>query len=312
VKEQKNKSLLAAFFGLLKDAFTELSKNDPLRLAGATAFFTTFALPPILVILIQGLSIFISMAQARQQLFARLSTFVGQETVQQIVNTLTAIRTLTQGDYMFIFGILFLLFVATTLFRVIKSSLNQVWKIKVVHRSKVKETLADRFKAVLVILVAGVLFAISLFAEGIQFILGKRIFTYSPQLSFYFNAVLNHVLSITIVTAWFAIVFRYLPDARSTWGVVLAGALLTGVLFSIGKVILRWLLSYSNINTLYGTSASVVLLMLFVFYSSLILYYGAAFTKVYGVHKNKPVVPMHYASHYQLITDEEDDASNEA
>jgi membrane protein len=219
---------------------------------------------------------------------------------------------MAQNDYMLVFGVVFLLFVATTLFQVIKSSLNQVWKIKVVHRSKVKETLSNRFTAVLVILVAGVLFAVGLFAEGIQFFLGKRIFAYSPLLSFYFNAVLNQVLSIAVVTAWFAVVFRYLPDAHSPWGVLLTGALLTGILFSIGKVILRWLLSYSNIDTLYGTSASVVLLMLFVFYSSFILYYGAAFIKVYGIHKHKPVAPLRYASHYQLITDEEDDASNEA
>jgi membrane protein len=87
VKRLKIKHAFATFINLLKDAFVELSRNDPLRLAGATAFFTTFALPPILVILIQSLGLFFSTEQARQQLFSRLSTYVGRETVQQIINT---------------------------------------------------------------------------------------------------------------------------------------------------------------------------------------------------------------------------------
>jgi membrane protein len=307
----KKPFFFSVLFKLLRDALTELLKNDPLRLAGATAFFTTFALPPILVILIQTLGIFFSTGEARQQLLTRLSAIVGKETVTQIIDTLSAFRKLAQNNYILVFGFLFLLFVATTLFRVIKSSLNQLWKIKSVHRSKIGGTLADRLKAVLVILVAGLLFAFGLFTEGLQVVLGKYIFEYSPLLSFYFNTVINYVLSVFMVSAWFGIVFRYLPDARPSWGVVWRGALLTGVLFTFGKVVLRWLLSYSNINTLYGTSASIVLLMLFVFYSSLILYYGAAFTKMWSLHVNQPIVPLHYASHYQLITDEEDDSGNE-
>jgi membrane protein len=163
-----------------------------------------------------------------------------------------------------------------------------------------------------VILVAGLLFAIGVFVEGVQAFMGSYIFRYSPLLFVYYNTVLNYVLSIVIVTAWFAIVFRYLPDARAPWRVLWKGALLTGVLFTIGKVVLRWLLSYSNITTFYGTSASIVLLLLFVFYASMILYYGAAFTKVLSAFQGNPIQPLHYASHYQLITDEPDDRSNEA
>jgi len=312
MKEGKQLSTFAVLVKLLKDAYTELTKNDPMRLAGATAFFTTFSLPPILLILIESLGFFFTTEQARQQLFSRLSTFVGKETVTQLVKTQTAFYKLAHNNYMLIFGFLFLLFLATTLFRVIKSSLNQLWKIKVVHRSKVGETLVDRYRAVLVIMVAGFLFAFALFTEGLQVFMESKVSTYAPLLFFYINGILNYLISIIIVTAWFTVIFRYLPDARLKWNVVLRGALLTGILFTIGKLILRWLLTYSNINTLYGTSASIVLLMLFVFYSSLILYYGAAFTKVWSIHKNEPIQPLYYASHYQLITDEEDDSSNEA
>lgn len=311
MKEKKKDSFTTAVAKLLKNAFAELSKNDPLRMAGATAFFTTFALPPILVILIQGLGFFVTTDKAQHQLFNRLSSYIGKEAVAQVEITLNSIHRLARNDYIFVFGLIFLLFVATTLFTIIKSSLNQVWKIKVVHRSKVGATFTSRLKAALVILVAGILFMFGVFTHGVQLFLVRHLFGSAHVPFIYFNAALNHILSIVIFTAWFTVVFRYLPDARAPWSVVLSGALLTSILFAIGKLVLRWLLSYNNISSLYGASASIVLVMLFVFYSSLILYFGAAFTKVWSVYKGQPIEPLHYASHYKLITDEEDDLGNE-
>src|SRR4029079_2621674 len=106
------------------------------------------------------------------------------------------------------------------------------------------------------------------------------------------------ILSISIVWIWFTMLFRYLPDGQPQWKVAFAGGVLTSILFNIGKVILTSLLPNSNIGEVYGTSASIVLLLLFVFYSSLIFYYGAAFTKVWSVHQRQPIEPMYNASLY--------------
>lgn len=287
--------------GLLKEAFKELLKNDPLRMAAATAFFTTFALPPILVILIQVLKLVLAPATIRLELFKSLSGIVGPETVRQIGFVLKSLRKLAQNWYITIGGFIFLLFVATTLFKIIKSSLNQVWKIKPLPQKGIGRGLLSRAQSVMVILVAGILFMIGLMAEGIQAFVGNFIFELSPVLSVYFNTTLNYAISIVIVTLWFAIVFRYLPDGRPHWKIAFAGAFLTALFFTLGKIILHWLLSYSNINTLYGTSAAIVLLLLFVFYSALILYYGAAFTKVWGIYKGRPITARPHAVHYRLI-----------
>lgn len=286
------------------EALKELLKNDPLRMAGATAFFTTFALPPILVILIQLFKLVLKPETIRVELFKSLSGIVGPETVQQIGTILRSIRSLAQNWYITIGGFIFLLFVATTLFKIIKNSLNQVWKIRPVGRQKLGKVLRMRFQSVMVILVAGVLFMIGIMAEGVQAFIGQYVFKLSPFLSFYFNTIVNHILSIFIVTLWFTIVFRFLPDARPAWNIALAGGLLTSLLFTLGKIILHWLLSYSNINTVYGTSASIVLLLLFVFYSSLILYYGAAFTKIWSLYKDQPIKPLAHAIHYRIIESE--------
>lgn len=297
----KIKAAAVDFIKLLRDALSELLKNDPLRMAGATAFFTTFALPPILVILIQSLKLILDPAKIRSQLFESLSGIVGPEAVEQLKDVLDSLRELAQNRWVLIGGFIFLLFVATTLFRVIKSSINQIWKIKPVKKPGLFKTLRARLKSIAVILIAGILFVIGLIAEGIRAFIGDYIFEVSPLLSFYFNSVLSYVISIGVVTIWFAIVFRFLPDGRPKWKTAFAGALLTAFLFTLGKIILHWLLSYSNINTVYGTSTSIVLLLLFVFYSSLILYYGAAFTKIWGLKKGHPVQPLPYAIRYRLI-----------
>jgi membrane protein len=303
---KKTSQVIIHLPSLLKKALTELLKNDPLRMAGATAFFTTFALPPILVILIQALKLILNPATIRNKLFNNLSGIVGEETVTQLRNVIKALRSLAQNWWIIIGGFIFLLFVATTLFKIIKSSINQVWKIKAIQKQGLAKNLGSRARSVAVILGAGLLFIVGLLAEAMQAFIGKYIFEISPLLSFYYNSVLNYVFSISIVTLWFSILFRYLPDGRPKWKIAFAGAFLTAILFTIGKIILHWLLSYSNINTVYGTSAAIVLLLLFVFYSALILYYGAAFTKVWGLYKNEPITPLSHAMHYRLIEETHD------
>jgi membrane protein len=299
----KTRNKIVRFAWLFSDALAELLKNDPLRMAGATAFFTTFALPPILVILIQVLKLVLDPKTIRHELFQNLSNIFGPEPVRQLVEVLQALHRMAENWYITIGGFIFLLFVATTLFKVIKNSLNQVWKVRRVEKQGFMLGLSARVRSVIVILVAGVLFVIGIVGEGMQTFVGRYVFELSPLLSIYFNTALNYIISIFVVTTWFVIVFRFLPDGRPEWSVAFAGALVTALLFTVGKVILHWLLTYSNINTLYGTSASIVLLLLFVFYSSLILYYGAAFTKVWGIEHGKPIRPVPHAIHYKVTED---------
>jgi len=289
------------FVSLLRRSLNELLRNDPLRMAAATAFFTTFALPPILVILIQVLKLILNPRLVRRELFDSLSGIVGEETTDQVRGILRALRELAQNWWIIIGGFIFLLFVATTLFRVIKSSINQIWKIRASGKKGIRSTLRTRAQSVAVILVAGLLFVIGIMAEAAQAFVGKYIAELSPALYSYFNSAFNYIFSVLVVMLWFAVLFRFLPDGRPKWNIALIGGLLTAILFTIGKLILHVLLSYSNINTLYGTSASIVLLLLFVFYSALILYFGAAFTKVWALHCGTPIEPNAHAFHYKII-----------
>ncbi len=290
-----------SFLRLFPKALGMLLQNDPLRMAGATAFFTTFALPPILVILIQALKLVIDPDRARSELFEHLSAIVGPETVKPIMNVLQALRKLAQNGWITVVGFIFLLFVATTLFKVIKGSINQIWSVRPVRRPGFVKSMKSRAQSVALILVAGILFIIGLLTEAMQTSVVRYVFELSPLLSIYFNALVNYLVSLVIVTLWLTVLFRFIPDGRPAWSVALAGGFLTGLLFTFGKAILRILLSYSSLNNVYGTSASIVLLLLFVFYSALIVYYGAAFTRTWGEWKHKPIQPLPHATRYRLM-----------
>ena len=292
---------IRALIGLLREALAEFLRNDPLRMAGATAFFTTFALPPILVIIIQSLKYIIGPDVIRSRLFEKLGSIVGDEAVDQIIGVLNSFRRMADNWWVTIGGFIFLLFVATTLFRVIKNSINQLWKIRPIGRTTARVTLMSRMKAIAVILVAGVLLAIGLLTESAQVFIGKYLFRFSPLFSIYFNNVVSSIFSVLITTCWFAVVFRYLPDGRPKWKVAWIGGFFTSLLFMFGRIILHWLLTYSSINNFYGASASIVLLLLFVFYSAMILYYGARFTKIWANHQQHPIAPLHGFMHYELV-----------
>ncbi len=283
-----------------KDAFKEFNANDPLRMAGATAFFTTFALPAILVIIIQLLRLIFEPRNISRQLFDQLREIIGPEATAEVVKTLRAFRSIAENWLIAIAGFLFLLFVATTLFKVIKSSMNQLWSIRIAKRQTFGQIMMSRLRGVLVILLTAVLFMLGILADSIQAYLGQYIGKYLPSIFTYYDSGLRYLISILTVTLWFALVFYLLPDGRPRWKIVFTSAFVTSILFNIGKLILRWMLSYSNINSIYGASAATVLLLLFVFYVSMIFYYGASFANVWANANNKPIQPLHHAIKYQL------------
>ena len=274
------------YSGIIKDAFKLFIKNEPLKLGGSTAFFTLFALPPVLTILVQLLSIFIDPQAIRHEMFTSLSGILGKETVRQIIEVIKAVRRLNNNWVSTILIFLFLLFVATTVFSVVKSSINQIWEVKPPADKKVLAGLKGRLLSLGVIVSTGILFCTGMLVETIQVIAGNYFTKVFPFMSGLLSQPLAFIISVSIVAVWFTIILKYLNDQHPVWRVAWVGGFLTSILFSIGKIILHLLLTYNNINNIYGASASIVLLLLFVFYSSMILYFGAAFTKVWALYKH--------------------------
>lgn len=292
------KKNISFFFSTIKSAFVILQKNDPLRLAGATAFFTNFALPPILLILIRLFGFFTDRKKLVDNLFDRLSNILDANSIDQIRSTLRNIRSIKQNWYVTIISFIFFLFVATTLFTVIKNSVEQIWNVGYKERRSIFSNLVERAKAFSVILLAGLLFFIGLLLDSIQAFIGSFI---SGGLfeTVFLTAVINQIIFVLIVTVWFSVLFRFLTNGRPSWKISLYGGLLTGSLFTLGKYILRILLPLSNIGNVYGSAGSIIVIMLFVFYSSLIFYFGASFVKALGDKKEIPIEAKNGAYIYE-------------
>lgn len=287
-------------YSRLKIAFSLFKKNDPLRLAGATAFFTNFALPPILLILIRLFGFFIDRKILASKLFERLAGILDDSSTLQIRQTLRNIRGIDHQWYATLVSFVFFLFVATTLFNVIKNSMDQIWSIGVSAESGFMFKLKLRARSMIIILLAGMLFITGFMTDSIQAYIGEYINTASPTVGRIFLWIMNQLLFIVIVTIWFTVLFRFLTNGRPTWITAMRGGILTGILFTVGKYILRIMLPLSGIGNIYGTSGSIVLIMLFVFYSSFIFYFGACYVKILSDDKETPIRPIKGTYNYEI------------
>jgi membrane protein len=283
---------LRSLGSLMRRSLRVLKANDPLRMAAATAFFTTFALPPILIIFTQFFKIFIDPNELSSELIERLAHILGTKSAQQVEITLNAVTGLSHEWYVTVFGFIFLMFVATTLFDVIKNSLGQIWDIRIRPHSGFVFRLKYRIRSLVIIFIAGILFFLGLFLEGLQAILGNYVDELWGTGGMFLNRVLNELVFVVFVSFWFACLFRFLTVGRPKWKIAWFGGFFTAILFTTGKWVLGLLLINSNISVLYGASGATVLIMLFVFYSALIFYYGGCFVKVLSEVYDKPIRPV--------------------
>ena len=284
----------------LRQSLALLGKNDPMRMAGATAFFTTFALPPIVFILSQLFGLFVGRGNMGRGLIENISNTVGKEGADQVRQVVRSIRGFDDSWYVIVLGFIFLAFVSTTLFTQIKNSLDQLWQISVKEHPGFLFILSGRVKSLAVILLVGILFFANIFLESLEVIAGNYLVEIWPSGSRFLKSAVQNIASVIIVAAWFIFLFRFLADGRPTWKASVVGGLVTGILFIAGKLLLRFLLVSSNIGDLYGAAGSFVLVLLFVFYSSFILYYGACFIAVYSEKKRWPIIPGGNAYKYKI------------
>jgi membrane protein len=280
----------------LKRAFKELMFHEPLLLSSSVAFFTLFSLPPILIILTNLFGAIFQSELIGKNLYATLTESFGKNSANQINKIINNIQELGNYPLITIIGSVLLIFIGTTTFSIIHRSLNQIWQVKEKPRSNFVNFLKERGIALIIIFLSGLLFLASLLTE-IIITYFKRITSEVFPLAI---AIINEAVSIAIVTVWFAIIFKVLPNVRLKWKLVWVGAIVTGILFDIGKFILGKVLVGSNLNTIYGTASSIILVLLFLFYSALILFYGASFTKVYASMINHKIQPRNHSVAYEI------------
>jgi membrane protein len=267
-------------------AFKILSGKNPLRMAAATAFFTTFSLPGILLILIEVIGIFYNPKAVKHGIFTQLIAVIGKESSIKIYGILNQFVKLAQNWFAATAGFIFLIFVVTTLFGVVRNSINELWNIDVERKPGLKFYVQLRLKSTLIICFAAIILIAQLVATALQILLKNHIHeVWSAYSSFWYKAM-SQLIFVIIASGWFTILFRYLANAHPLWRTAGIGGVFTGILFTIGKAILSVLLTFNSLKEVFGKSGALVLILLFVFYCSFIFYYGAAFTKALSDKRN--------------------------
>jgi membrane protein len=283
----------------LRRGFSLLKRKDPLILSASTAFFATFSLSPIILILVYVFSWYFRSDRISQQVFRTVGATLGNETAKTIETIVNNFMTLETNWLVTIFGFVFFLFVSTTLLGVVKYAIQRIWFLRTKPQLKWKYISRERGTQIAILLFTGFLFLVSLLidtalAMSIDFFHSKI-----PPVAVDIVRILNTLFSVIMVTVWFMVLFKFLPEASISWDSAFNGGLVTGILFSCGKFVLGKILIHSRFETIFGASASFALLLLFIFYSSFILYYGAAFTREFAELNKKRICAGKYSDEYE-------------
>lgn len=288
------------FGKLLSESFGLLKVNQPLLLGAATSFFTLFSLAPIIIIIINVLSLYFQREEISMRLYERLQLEFGPGTADQIHKIVDNFRNQASSKWITIGGSIFLVFVSTTLFHVIRQALHHIWNIRIKKSSQFIYNIKQRSKSLILIFIGGLLFVASLFADTAVAVLRNYLDQLVPSVDALIIMIVSILLSLFVVTLWFAILFKYLPDANLKGKDAIVGGFFTAILFNTGKYLLERFLVTDNLNDIFGTSASIMLLLLFIFYSSLIMYFGATFTMVYAREMGTEIRPNKNAELYTI------------
>ena len=282
---------------LLKETFTQWINRDPFRNSTVIAYYTIFSLPGLLIIIINLAGYFFGKEAVTNQVAVEIQGIIGRDAATYIQDVI-ANASKTKGSVIAsIIGIASMLFGATGVFYNVQQIFNKIWEVKAEPKAKEKflRLLRDRLFSFGLILVVGFLLLVSLLVSAAISALSGWVGRHlSESVLIIFNA-LDFLVSISIITVLFAAMYKYLPDVRVRWKDVWLGALVTTILFVLAKYLLGLYFGTSKPGSTYGTAGSVVLIMLWVSYSSLILLFGAEFTRIWSKKSGHRPPPVDYA-----------------
>jgi membrane protein len=283
----------------LKKGLKLLQKKEPLILSSSTAFFATFSLSPIIIILVHIFSLYFKSERINHQLFRTIGSTFGREAAREIESIVKNFMIIQSNWWITLAGSIFFLFVATTLLGIVKQAIQKIWHLRSKPRLHLKYHSRERGTQFIFIVFTGALVLFSVFIDTRLGISLDFLQVSWPWAAIIFIRFLNVLFGLIMVSLWFTVLFKIIPEAAITWDTALAGGLLTGVLFTIGKFVLGKILVHARIASIFGASASFAVLLLFIFYCSFILYYGAAFTHEYGEIADNHICAGKYADEYE-------------
>ena len=280
---KKLKLRIKDFPDLLKQTYINWNKDGPWRLSAVVAYYAVLSLPGLLIILVNLVGGFWGEEIVRGQLTNEITSILGDDTAQLVEGMVSETLDSEKNIISTIIGIFSIIFGATGVFYQLQISLNKIWKVEVEMDNYFWLILKKRAKSLVFILVIGFLLLISFVVTAALSVLSDYLNRMLPDMVVYLANALDFLISITVVSTLFALIFKYMPDIQISWRTVWIGAILTALLFALGEHLLGIYFGKANPGSTYGAAGSVVLILLWVSYSCLIFFFGAEFTRVYAL-----------------------------
>lgn len=285
---------LKNIWSLLKRTVTEFSNDNVTKLSASLAYYTVFSLGPLIMVVISLTSLFFEDKAVKWQVYWQIKDLIGQETADQVITVIQNMQDNNASTFSII-SIGILIFGATTIFADMQGSINYIWSIRAKPEKGWLKFLKNRLLSFSMVLGISFLLIVSLLVNTVVDLFAGSLMSKVYKEAIMVYNIFNVVLLFVIITSLFAVIYKVLPDAYIKWKDAFVGASFTGVLFMFGKYLISLYLSSSNMHNTYGASASIVVLLSWVYYTSIILYFGAEFTKVYALKFGKGISPAHNA-----------------
>ncbi len=277
---------------LAKETVTRWTEDKASALAAALAYYSLFSLAPLVLIAVAVAGLVFGHQAAEGQLYTQLAGLIGDAGGKAVQSIVANMHQQGGGVVATIIGIATLLFGASGVFVQLQDSMNIIWKAKPPTTNGIVEFLRVRLVSFSMVLGIGFLLLVSLVLSAFLAAVGDYLGMFLPGGAAVGQA-LNATVSLVVVTALFAMIYKLLPDTPVAWKDVWVGALLTSFLFTLGKFAIGFYLGKASVASSYGAAGSVVILLVWVYYSSLILYFGAEFTHVYSMRHGSRKAATH-------------------
>lgn len=298
-------------WGVILTSIKGFSDDKVTKLSASLSYATLFSLAPLAIILI-SIAVYFFGDKAENQIYNQLSGYLGADIGLQVQNIIKNASKDPQSGLKMVIGIVTMIIGATSVFGEIQSSLNIIWGIKPKPRKGWLKMLVNRLLSFSLIVSIGFLLIVSLAVSSMIDALSDRLLLFFPDITVWIVSIVNFILNFVIVGTLFILMFKILPDARIKYKDVLVGAIVTTLLFMAGKFLISLYLSQASITTTFGAAGSVVMLMVWVYYSALILYFGAEFTKSWALELGGKIYPDEYAVSTKIVEVQQDDKPVEA
>ncbi len=298
-------SHLKYWLNIFKQAAHIWLESNAFANAGSLAFFTLFSIAPVMIVVVSVIGVFFGQEAAEGQIAVQLQETIGAEAAATVQSAVARSGLEDGGLFATLAGIAAMLIGATTVFGQMQNSLNAIWTVvPKPSRNSIMLFLRKRLTSLTIVLAVGFVMLVSLsLSVGLRILL-QHVQGWMPWYDVAFSG-LDLIASILVASLLFATIFKVLPDVQLSWRDVIPGSVLTAVLFTVGRSLIAMYLSYTATASTYGAAGSLVLLLLWVNYSSLILLYGAAFTKAHLLARGLTVRPRSVAVrvHREIIED---------